>query len=213
MRLYLVHFDHAQSLKNNIESEWIIGSGTISSTVDEIRISDEIRSSDWILATYQNQNNNPSFPTSPNQLIGTPSFTSDNKFIIPAEVAFTHFAKATGSPNAYVGTGLPGGLLLNPVDGNLSGIPATAGTYQPNLRAVYADGSQATQSYEIEVLAGPPQVTLSTPQRDSASSLQIPYEVTATGGDDPIVWVLADTVDQGTNLYKWKYRFDLGYNH
>ena len=40
---------------------------------------------------------------------------------------FTHFAEATGSPDAYVGTGLPGGLLLNPVDGNLSGIPATAG--------------------------------------------------------------------------------------
>ena len=87
-----------------------------------------------------------------------PKFTSDNKFIIPAGTVYS-FAKATGSPNAYVGTGLPGGLLLNPVDGNLSGIPATAGTYQPNLRAVYADGSQATQSYEIEVLAGPPQVT------------------------------------------------------
>ena len=159
---------------------------------------------------YQNQNDMPSFPSSPNQLVGPPSFTSENKFIIPAEVSFTHIASATGSPDAFVGTGLPGGLLLNPVDGNLSGIPATAGTYQPNLRAVYADGTQATQSYEIEVLAGPPEIVLSSPQRDSASSLQIPFEVTATGGDDPAVWVLADTVDQGTDLYKWKYRFNLG---
>ena len=90
------------------------------------------------------------------------------------------------------------------------GIPATAGTYQPNLRAVYADGSQATQSYEIEVLAGPPR---SCPVHTSTRwciQFTDSLEVTATGGDDPVVWVLADTVDQGTNLYKWKYRFDLG---
>ena len=35
-----------QSLRNNIESEWVVGSGTISSTVDEIRISDKVRSND-----------------------------------------------------------------------------------------------------------------------------------------------------------------------
>ena len=40
-----------------------------------------------------------------------------------------------------------------------------------------------------------------------ASSLQIPFEVLATGGDNPNIWVLADTVDQGKDFYKWQYRF------
>ena len=39
---------------------------------------------------------------------------------------------------------------------------------------------------------------------------RFPLRSQQQAGDDPIVWVLADTVDQGTNLYKWKYRFDLG---
>ena len=48
------------------------------------------------------------------------------------------------------------------------------------------------------------------PQSGGASSIQVPFEVISTGGDDPVVWVLADTVDHGTDLYSWKYRFDLG---
>ena len=29
-------------------------------------------------------------------------------------------------------------------------------------------------------------------------------------GDDPQVYILADTVDQGTNFYAWTYRIELG---
>ena len=68
----------------HIESEWIIGSGTISSTVDEIRISNTV-SNDWVSAVYQNQKAVPSFPTTPNALTGPPSFTSANRFVISAE--------------------------------------------------------------------------------------------------------------------------------
>ena len=90
------------------------------------------------------------------------------------------------------------------------GSPTTAGIFEPNLRAVYSDGDEASQSYQIEVLAGPPELTIFPPQSNGASSLQIPFEVLATGGDNPNIWVLADTVDQGKDFYKWQYRFDLG---
>ena len=203
-------FDPALGIENAIESEWIVGSGTITSTIDEIRISDRIRSNDWVSAVYQNQKAAPSFPTTPNALTGPPSFTSAKEFVISAEKPFTHVVSATGVPSAFVGTGLPSGLLLNPADGNLSGVPSTAGVYTPTLRAVYADGTQAYQNYNIEVLAGPPDVELSTPQSGGASSLQVPFEVLATGGDEPIVFILVDTMDQGTDFYKWKYRFDTG---
>ena len=69
-------FDPNLRIKNDIESEWIIGSGTISSKVDEMRISSQKRSADWVLANFQNQKENPTFPSTPNALIGSPSFTS-----------------------------------------------------------------------------------------------------------------------------------------
>ena len=62
-------------------------------------------------------------------------------------------------------------------------------------------------------MAGPPEIVLSSPQRDSASSLQIRFEVTATGGDDPVVWVLADTVDQGLIYTSGNTALTWDYNH
>ena len=203
-------YDANLAIEDEISSEWIIGSGTIASTVDEVRISDQFRDPDWVLASYLNQKDNPGFPTSPTPLQGAPSFTTASRFTLYAEQPFSHIVEATGSPIAYVGTGLPSGLILQPADGNLSGVPTTAGIFEPNLRAVYSDGDEASQSYQIEVLAGPPELTIFPPQSNGASSLQIPFEVLATGGDNPNIWVLADTVDQGKDFYKWQYRFDLG---
>ena len=203
-------YDANLAIEDEISSEWIIGSGTIASTVDEVRISDQFRNPDWVLASYSNQKDNPTFPTTPTPLQGAPSFTTANRFTLYAEQPFSHIVEATGSPIAYVGTGLPSGLILQPADGNLSGSPTTAGIFEPNLRAVYSDGAEAFQSYQIEVLAGPPELTIFPPQSNGASSLQVPFEVLATGGDNPNIWVLADTVDQGKDFYKWQYRFDLG---
>ncbi|NBQ02702.1 MAG: hypothetical protein EBU27_05690, partial [Opitutae bacterium] len=110
-------FDTNLGIEEEIESEWIIGSGTISSTVDEIRVSNTVRSPDWITGSFENQKDNPTFPTVQDSLIGPPSFTSANRFVIPAEQSFSHIARATGNPTAFVGSGLPSGLLLNPADG------------------------------------------------------------------------------------------------
>ena len=65
--------------------------------------------------------------------------------------------EATGSPTAYIASGLPPGLILDPVDGNLSGIPSRAGNYQAQVHAIYSDGAQAMQDYEFTVLAGAPE--------------------------------------------------------
>ena len=147
------------------------------------------------------------FPLKANSLTGPPSFAS---------AAFHHFSGEPFNhakqlwPLAYVANGLPIGLLLSPVDGNLSGVPTMAGTYTPTLRAVYADGSSALENYSFNVLASPPQISISVPQGVDASTLLVPFEILSTGGEDPVVLVVADTVDQGTDLYKWQYRFDLG---
>ena len=51
---------------------------------------------------------------------------------------------------------------------------------------------------------------MSSPQAVTTNSLSVDYEVTATGGDDPEVYLVADTVDHGKDLYKWKFRLALG---
>ena len=51
---------------------------------------------------------------------------------------------------------------------------------------------------------------MSSPQTVTTNSLSVDYEVTATGGDDPEVYLVADTVDHGKDLYKWKFRLALG---
>ena len=73
---------------------------------------------------------------------------------------------------------------MNP-SGNLSGIPSTAGSYVSEFRAIYTDGSQASQTYTFEIFGGSPEVTIDSPQSAGATSLSVDYEVTATGGMTP----------------------------
>ena len=87
---------------------------------------------DWILASFENQKENPSFLSKIDSLLGPPSFISDRDFTIFSGEPFYHKAEATVF-SAYVGNGLPTGLLLKPIDGNLSGSPP-GWNLQPNLR-------------------------------------------------------------------------------
>ena len=166
---------------------------------------------DWIQACFDNQKVNPDFLF---QVLESPVIIAFPPFpnLSYAEQPFVHNLEATGSPSAFIASGLPPGLVLDPdpIDGNLSGTPSTAGLYQTQLRAVYPDGSQAYQDYKFTVLAGAPQISMSSPQTVTTNSLSVDYEVTATGGDDPEVYLVADTVDHGKDLYKWKFRLALG---
>ena len=194
--------------------DWFIGMGELSYAIDETRFSSTARSQTWINASYDNQKAAPDFPNFDGAVNGSHSFISKSNFVINAEKYFSHQVEATGSPQAYIASGLPPGLVLdpNPIDGNLSGTPSQAGYYNSQVIALYADGSQASQNYEFTVIAGSPVVSISSPQSISGipNALELDYEVTATGGDDPLVFVVADTIDHGKELYKWKYRFELG---
>ena len=75
-------------------------------------------------------------------IVGEQSFLlPDLIFETPAESYFELSVRATGSPLAFLATGLPGGMSINPADGNLSGIPVQAGAYKINLEAYYLDQS------------------------------------------------------------------------
>ena len=192
--------------------DWFFGLGNLGYEIDETRISSVARSADWIEACFDNQKPEPGFPST-SGVKGNYSFTSSSSFILNAEEYFTHIMKATDDPvepSAFVASGLPAGLLLNPSDGNLSGTPSTAGEYKAQIRAIYPDGLQATESYDFKVHAGPPSLAMSSPQSVGANSLGVDYEITATGGEDPQVYLVADISDHGKDLYKWKFRLDLG---
>ena len=189
--------------------DWILGQGIVPSSLDEVRLSKSPRSADWIEAAYHNQKPTPSYPAI-GSVTGPPSFTSVSSFTIQADEPFTHMATVTGTPIAFTGTGLPGGLILNPADGNLSGIPSVAGTFPAVMRALYSDGQNAEQNYDFTVLPAKPEISIGVPYVIDSGSILVPFEVLTTGGIDPDVYVLADTVDHGTNFYSWAYRVHAG---
>ena len=195
---------------NSSAAPWRFGLSTLPLALDEIRLADQTRSPDWILASYQNQSQSSGFP-----LIG--DIEGENSFLLPAlsfetpaESYFELFVNATGSPLAFLATGLPGGMSINPADGNLSGTPVQAGTYPIELEAYYLDQSIAKQAITLEVTAGLPVISLDEVISDTTPTLTLHYNISATGGDEPNVIAVADSEDRGTNLYDWQYRLDLG---
>ena len=192
--------------------DWFVGMGDIGFKIDEVTLSASARSADWIKAVYDNQKQNPSFPSISEGVNGNHSFISETEFTINAEQPFLNKVLATGSPSALIASGLPPGLILDPdpVDGNLSGYPSQAGFYEAKLFAFYPDGAQASQDFRFTVLSGSPEISISSPQTVTTNSLRVDYEVTATGGDDPELYIVADTVDHGKDLYKWQFRLELG---
>ena len=62
---------------------------------------------------------------------------------------------STGSPVAFLATGLPGGITIDPTNGKLSGIPVRAGDYHAEIKAIYLDYSIATQDIVLHIGTGP----------------------------------------------------------
>ena len=143
-------------------------------------------SPDWILASYQNQLQSSGFPQI-GEIEGENSFLLPAlSFETPAESYFELFVNATGSPLAFLATGLPGGMSINPADGNLSGTPVQTGTYQIDLDAYYLDQSIARQTITLEVTAGLPVISLDDVISDTTPTLTLHYNISATGGDNPM---------------------------
>ena len=188
---------------------WVFGASTVPFSIDEIRLTDSVLSIDWVRASYENQAGNFNFPIL-GSVSGENAFTSAAEYTIEAEVYFEETASATGNPVAYLATGLPGGITIDPTDGKLSGIPLRAGSFEAQIQAIYLDYSTAFQQITLNIIPGPPQVLLSNVISNDTSSLTIEFEVNATGGDDPNVFIVADLEDHGTDLYAWKYRNNIG---
>ena len=51
-----------------------------------------------------------------------------------AETYFEETMTSTGSPVAFLATGLPGGITIDPTNGNLSGTPVRAGDYHAEIK-------------------------------------------------------------------------------
>ena len=196
--------------ENPSSAPWRFGLGTLPFSMDEIRLSSNARSPDWIKASYKNQSGNYNLP-SLGTIEGEESFLLPSLvFETPAESYFELFVDATGDPLAFLASGLPGGMTINPADGNLSGIPVQAGSYTIDLQAYYLDQSIAEQQIILQVSAGLPVISLDEVISDTTPTLTLKYDVTATGGDEPTIIAVADFEDKGTTLYDWQYRIDMG---
>jgi hypothetical protein len=66
-------------------------------------------------------------PTTPTGTVGTP--------------IATYPITATGSPTSYTATGLPPGLTLNPLTGEINGTPTASGTYTVTITATNSSGT------------------------------------------------------------------------
>ncbi|MEM8514010.1 VCBS repeat-containing protein, partial [Massilia sp. MP_M2] len=88
------------------------------------------------------------------------------------------FADVDGDTLAYSSTGLPPGLSLDPVTGQITGTPTTPGNYSVTLSAADGNGGNASTSFPWTVAAaannGPTTVgTLSTETANDAQSVSI----------------------------------------
>ena len=204
-------FTPNSSIDESVVSQWIFAQTSLSLGIDELRISDQIRSSGWILAEHANLN--ADFPRVSGEVSGKPSFTSAETFQIAAGKYFETQISATGNPIAFLASGLPGGLTINPADGNLSGTPVRAGTYFTDLTAFYYENGKedtATDRIQITVDPSPPTILVHSALGDGKTSIEVDYEISSTGGEDPEVFLFADLVDHGKDLHAWEYRMQLG---
>ena len=189
--------------------DWYFGQGLVPSSFDEMRLANVARSADWVQASYLNQNPTSTLPVI-SAVSGLPSFRSLSTFNLPADQPFNHSISVTGSPLVFTAVGLPSGILLSSNDGNLSGSPSVSGQFTSTISALYPNGNRADQQYRFTISPSAPDIIISIPQVVNSTSLSIPYEMNATGGEDPMLYVVADTIDHGTNFYAWSYRKSLG---
>lgn len=100
---------------------------------------------------------------------------------------------------------LPAGITLDPATGELSGVAATAGLATFVIEVTDANGSTKEQPFTVVVAAAPEITTDSLP--DVTESALYSQQLTATGGQAPLVWAIDDgelpsglMLDAGTGI-------------
>jgi sugar lactone lactonase YvrE len=85
-------------------------------------------------------------------VVGAPVITSSSTAYGFVGDAFSYAITATGSPNSFSASGLPGGLTLNATTGLIAGTPVTAGT---SVVAISATNSAATGDATLTIIIVP----------------------------------------------------------
>ncbi len=163
-------------------------------TLDELRVSNIVRSADWISAEYNNQNSPSTFySVGSGSSLGpdlAPTITSANSVTFTANTAGSFTVTATGVPTPILsGAGvLPSGLAFNPATGILSGTPAagTAGNYSITFTAHNSLAPDAIQSFMLTVGQGSSAPIINSPSSTSFAVGAVgSFIVTSTGSPAP----------------------------
>ena len=80
---------------------------------------------------------------------------------------------------------------MNPNDGNLSGTPSLSGHYSSTISALYPGSVRVDQPYSFPVNPGVPDIALTNYRVLDPTTLSVTFDVNATGGEDPKVYLLA----------------------
>ncbi|MDC0157740.1 DUF2341 domain-containing protein, partial [Verrucomicrobia bacterium] len=202
-------------------------------SLDEIRISTEARSLDWIKAAYDNQKATQSL-VNYGTVIGPRVITSPLLQDATVGTSFTYNTATVGSPNSYTFLNLPGGLQFNPTTGVITGTPTTSGQFPVVVVVGYADddgdvtdtdsspdqigslfppqnsGDADQVILNINVQATAPTVTTVAASSIEATKASFNGNVTSTGGDAPDIRIYYGTTDGASTPSAWSFVEEIG---
>ena len=125
-----------------------------------------------------NSSGTGSTPLSITVNIPPPAITSPTSVTVQIGQVFSYQIAATNGPTSYAATGLPAGLVVDPVGGVISGTLNTAGTTTVTLTATNSTGS-GTATLTITVLAPIPVITSASTALGQVGQAFL-YQITAT---------------------------------